>query len=435
MKAGDRRWLRRIDPGGSFLCSGDMRALFGLGKAETVDGIEVNWPDGSRDVRRGAGGSTAEAMQGRGTRAGRGEGKMRQGDKETGTQGERETRREGEGVKRRSLRSLLISLFPYLLVSLCLLVLGTAAGAWWWRRPTPPPLELPDVPLADADPAVAAAVRTAQDWVQRGPNSANAWGGLGGVLLANDFPVPADACLARAEQLDPNEARWPYLRAWGLLPRDRDAAIEALRRAVDRSGVDDANGVVVRLRLADTLLTVGANEEAGRLYRTVLDHDPANVRAHFGAGMVAAALDDVKAAVDHLSRCADSPYARKKACAELAALYQRHRDAGLADKYPRGRPGRAKRQGLRPTSIWRKTPSWPSGARNDSSRANSSSGRASCGRRRPSSATSSGTTPTTSAPTSSSAWPWSNWVNTRPPSRCCGTPCSAPGRVAGLLLP
>ena len=49
VRAGARRWLRRADPAGGYLCSGDPRALFGLGPAAVVDGVEVLWPDGSRE--------------------------------------------------------------------------------------------------------------------------------------------------------------------------------------------------------------------------------------------------------------------------------------------------------------------------------------------------------------------------------------------------
>lgn len=42
-----------IRPQQSYLSSGDPRAHFGLGRATTVDRIEVRWPDGSRTVRTG----------------------------------------------------------------------------------------------------------------------------------------------------------------------------------------------------------------------------------------------------------------------------------------------------------------------------------------------------------------------------------------------
>jgi hypothetical protein len=50
VRAGERRWLRLINPGSSFLCSNDVRAHFGLGSAERVEQIEVRWPDGTAEV-------------------------------------------------------------------------------------------------------------------------------------------------------------------------------------------------------------------------------------------------------------------------------------------------------------------------------------------------------------------------------------------------
>jgi hypothetical protein len=40
------RWVGRIDPGYSYLCSNDPRAHFGLGSADRVNLIQVHWPDG-----------------------------------------------------------------------------------------------------------------------------------------------------------------------------------------------------------------------------------------------------------------------------------------------------------------------------------------------------------------------------------------------------
>jgi hypothetical protein len=49
VRAGERRWLRWVNPGSSYLCSNDPRAHVGLGPAERVDGIEVTWPDGATE--------------------------------------------------------------------------------------------------------------------------------------------------------------------------------------------------------------------------------------------------------------------------------------------------------------------------------------------------------------------------------------------------
>jgi hypothetical protein len=46
VRAGTRRWVGLINPGQSYLCSGDPRAHFGLGEAGRIDEIRVDWPDG-----------------------------------------------------------------------------------------------------------------------------------------------------------------------------------------------------------------------------------------------------------------------------------------------------------------------------------------------------------------------------------------------------
>jgi hypothetical protein len=49
VEVGDKRWMRWINPGYSFLCSNDPRAHFGLGTMESYDAVEVVWPDGSAE--------------------------------------------------------------------------------------------------------------------------------------------------------------------------------------------------------------------------------------------------------------------------------------------------------------------------------------------------------------------------------------------------
>jgi enediyne biosynthesis protein E4 len=50
VRAGDRKWLRLINPAQSYLSSSSPLALFGLGTVTQVDSILVSWPDGSREV-------------------------------------------------------------------------------------------------------------------------------------------------------------------------------------------------------------------------------------------------------------------------------------------------------------------------------------------------------------------------------------------------
>jgi hypothetical protein len=45
VRAGQRTWLRFINPAEGYLCSGSPWALFGLGKVQRIESIEVTWPD------------------------------------------------------------------------------------------------------------------------------------------------------------------------------------------------------------------------------------------------------------------------------------------------------------------------------------------------------------------------------------------------------
>jgi hypothetical protein len=51
--AAARRWVRLISSGGSYLSASDPRAHFGVGNVETIDSIQVIWPDGSDEVFEG----------------------------------------------------------------------------------------------------------------------------------------------------------------------------------------------------------------------------------------------------------------------------------------------------------------------------------------------------------------------------------------------
>ncbi len=47
-----KRWVRWLNPARGYLCSGDPRGHFGLGTVDSVDAIEIAWPDGSREEFR-----------------------------------------------------------------------------------------------------------------------------------------------------------------------------------------------------------------------------------------------------------------------------------------------------------------------------------------------------------------------------------------------
>ena len=122
VRAGDRRWVRRADPGGSYLCSGDPRALFGLGEATAVDSIVVRWPDGPVD------GSREEFVRGPADRPVDRLVVLRKGEGKPVPDGGKRESSSAKTVGRRPLRWVVAGLAALVLAAL-------AGGAWWWLRP------------------------------------------------------------------------------------------------------------------------------------------------------------------------------------------------------------------------------------------------------------------------------------------------------------
>jgi tetratricopeptide (TPR) repeat protein len=204
------------------------------------------------------------------------------------------------------------------LLGLAAVLAGLAVTGWlgWRWHTTPQP---PDLPLDGMEEPVAAAVRGRLEEVRRAPRSAEAWGKLGFVLQANWYPVPAQVCFAHAQDLDPQDPRWPYLRADRLLGENRASALSLLRRALTLSRSPEQRGTVL-YRLAQTLLEEGRLDEAERDLRALAEIAPDDERVHFGLGLLAVARNQEAVTREHLTRVTDSPFARKRANSLLAAL-------------------------------------------------------------------------------------------------------------------
>ncbi len=211
-----------------------------------------------------------------------------------------------------------------------------AVGVGWfaWRRPGPAP-EPPAIDLQSADPKVAAAVEAARARVKEAPHSGDAWGRLGRVLFANGYNNEAERCFAHAGRLQPNEPRWPYLRAYLLLSHNRDAALTELRRAVELCEQFDKTNTTPRLLLAEVYLERDEHDKVAVECQRVLAQEPDNPRAHFALGASALARDDLKASLSHLSRAATSPFVRQRACNQLAAVSRRLGDEAAAEEFSR----------------------------------------------------------------------------------------------------
>jgi tetratricopeptide (TPR) repeat protein len=182
---------------------------------------------------------------------------------------------------------------------------------------------LPALDLTGIDPAVIRAIEKAEAAVQQAPRSVQAWGQLGQTLLAHDIYLPAATCLAQAEQLDPDQPRWPYLQGIALTsadPPDPEAAIQKFQRAVELGG-DHPD--TLRLRLAETLLGQDRLDEAEQPFQHVVELNPANARAHLGLARVAIRRGELEKSQSHLEHTLGDPHAQKASRQLLAEVQQR----------------------------------------------------------------------------------------------------------------
>jgi tetratricopeptide (TPR) repeat protein len=191
-------------------------------------------------------------------------------------------------------------------------------------RPAPPAISPQGL-----EPAVWTALEESRREVSRSPNSSNAWGHLGKMLLAHKFAEEAGICFARAEMLDPTEPRWPYFQGIILDLTDTSAAIAEFQRSVD---LCDNQPDGPRLKLAEALLQQGQSPEAGRQYELLLRDNPSHPLAHLGLARLAFERNAWQEALSHVHQALTSPFTRKAAHALLAAIHERQGNRASAEK-------------------------------------------------------------------------------------------------------
>jgi tetratricopeptide (TPR) repeat protein len=207
--------------------------------------------------------------------------------------------------------------------------LAAAVGIGYYLWADRGPAELPPPPIPDtlSDPPARKLVEEKHRAVLAAPQSA-AWGELAMAFHAHDAHAEAITCYRRATELDPGDARWPYLLASLLNGRatgdDKEEAARLYRRAADCPAASPTQRATALLTLADLLTELGRGDEAAPLYRQVYDADPANPWAAYRVGMLLAAdRDKAEQAGRVLLGLARSPYARKKSATAMAELSRR----------------------------------------------------------------------------------------------------------------
>jgi protein O-GlcNAc transferase len=189
-------------------------------------------------------------------------------------------------------------------LSVVLLALAVGAGCRGASGGAADPADVPPLPdLTKLAPSVQAQIQerfarlsTLASSRATAAEQSQAFGEVGLLLMAAQFPDAPAAFLARAEALAPAEFRWPYYLAQFHRQRgEPEPARAAFERALERNPAD----VAALVWLGDTLLQLAQLDQAKVRFAAALAQQPSSISARFGLGRVALAANDARAAVEH----------------------------------------------------------------------------------------------------------------------------------------
>jgi tetratricopeptide (TPR) repeat protein len=183
----------------------------------------------------------------------------------------------------------------------------------------------PPVPDGLIDPPARDLVEGKRRAVLAAAQNGTVWGELAMAFDAHDASAEAMVCYRRAMDLDPKDARWPYLLAGQLNKSgtgpDKEEAVRLLRQSADCP--DHADKKIALLSLADLLTELGRGNEATPLYQQVYDAVPSDPWAAYRMGIALADRDETQQAAQVLLSLARNPYARRKSAVAMAELSRR----------------------------------------------------------------------------------------------------------------
>lgn len=167
---------------------------------------------------------------------------------------------------------------------------------------------------------------------------AEAFGEMGALFLAAEFPLEAEQCLRNAEALAPDDFRWPYyLGHLHLRTGALTKAVARFLRAVELR----PDAVAARIWLIRAHLDLGRPEAAGPHVRETLERHPGVPAVRVAAGRAALALGDDRGAVAHLTAALAMDPAATVIHYPLAMAYRRLGNLERARYHLERRGGRA----------------------------------------------------------------------------------------------
>lgn len=190
---------------------------------------------------------------------------------------------------------------------------------------------LPTINEDQFNPSTRKLVKQTVEDLKKQPLRADRWGELGYVLAGNRAFAQAAPCFERAEQLDPENFRWPHLLAFSTIYTDRPKALAALQRTLAvRPNVVPTLGM-----LADAYLEDGKEKEADALLRPLVTEKTTEPRLLLAMARIEANAGAVDRAIALGERAAANPPQSRLIHQFLAQIYQRKGDAAKARDHAR----------------------------------------------------------------------------------------------------
>jgi tetratricopeptide (TPR) repeat protein len=161
-----------------------------------------------------------------------------------------------------------------------------------------------------------------------------AYGDVGVILMAAEYPSAAEASLRNAQVLAPTNPRWPYyLGQFYAAQGDRTKASESYERALQLRATD----LPTLVRLGETYLDGGRPEDAERIFTRALGLQPQSGAALAGLGRAVLARGDAARAVEYLERALAIEPEADSLHYPLAMAYRSLGDLKKADAHLRQR--------------------------------------------------------------------------------------------------
>lgn len=210
---------------------------------------------------------------------------------------------------------------------LLVLMVERPPGATMRQEEESPDLALPEWDPQGLSPALVSRLEERLDVVRAAPDSAEAWGRLAIAFDAHDMLPAAIRCYDEAEQLDPDDERWPFYRGICRLVGDQVAAIEDFRAAE----LIAPEHVPILLNLGRAYLESGRLDEAAIRIRRAEALAPSVPAVAVAAGLIALERGDDRIALERLRRAIALGATSGEADRAIAAVLQRQGDAAAAE--------------------------------------------------------------------------------------------------------